>query len=155
MTTIQIQIQAKIESFARELEALVRQAAVAAVADALGTGAPKAVVRRKAAKKAKASKPAAKKAAAPKAQPAAKKPAAKKASKPAKKGGKPRSPAAVADAAAKIFAHVKANAGQRSELVRAATGVAKNIWVPAVQQLIAEKKIVSKGQKRATSFTAR
>ena len=61
----------------------------------------------------------------------------------------------MADAAEKILAHVKAKPGQRSELVRAAAGVAKNVWIPAVQQLIAEKKIVSKGQKRGTTFTAK
>jgi hypothetical protein len=127
---IQAQIKSKIENFASELEGLVRRAALDAVADALGTNRARATGN--------VGRPS----------------IAKGAPKKTGRGGR-RPSLASGPAAEEILKHIKSNPGQRAEQVRAALGVAKNVWVPAVKKLIDEKKISKKGQKRATTYTAK
>jgi hypothetical protein len=132
---IQTQIKAKIDTFASELEALVRQAALEAVAGALGTSG---------AGRGRPGRPAAKAARAP-------------AAAATRRGGRRRrrSPQALGAASETILKHVKAHPGQRAEEVRAAVGMDKNLWIPAVKKLIEDKKIIKKGEKRATTYTAK
>lgn len=48
-----------------------------------------------------------------------------------------------------------AHPGQRSEDIRKAVGTEKNLWNAAVAKLVEQKKIVKKGNRRTTTFTAR
>jgi hypothetical protein len=126
---IQAQIKSQIDAFARELEALVRQAALEAVGEALGTAKPR-VGRPPAAK----------------AMPAKRGP---------KKGAGRRSSADRGAVAEQILKYIHANPGQRSEEIRSAIGVEKNVWQPAIAELLSQKKVAKKGNKRATTYTAK
>jgi len=132
---IHSQIKAKIDSFAGELEALVRQAALSAVSDSLGTTKPrvgrppgKAVVSSAASSSAK---------------------------RPAKNGRRRRSAEELEAAATEILKHIKSNPGLRSEEIRDALSIDKNVWVPAITTLLSEKKVSKKGVKRSTTYTAK
>jgi hypothetical protein len=176
------QIKSKIQAFAVELAALVRQAAVAAVAQALGSGrAPAKRGPGRPAKAASAAAPAKRRPGRPAKVAAVSAPAAALAKRgpgrpkkvvaiappaaPAKaaapvakkqRGGKRgrRDATQIAAAAANLLAYVKAHGGDRSETVRAKTGLEKGLFQLAVRSLVEAKKISSKGLKRATSFTA-
>jgi hypothetical protein len=133
---IHSQIKAKIDSFAGELEALVRQAALSAVSDSLGTTKPrvgrppgKAVVSSAA--------------------------SSSSAKRPAKNGRRRRSAEELEAAATEILKHIKSNPGLRSEEIRDALSIDKNVWVPAITTLLSDKKVSKKGVKRSTTYTAK
>jgi hypothetical protein len=128
---IQIQIKSKIAAFAGELESLVRQAAIAAVGDALG--ASPAVARASTVSRAAVVLPI-------------------KSSGPRRQR---RSAMALEAAADHILKHIKTHPGQRAEDVRSALGIEKNVWVPAIGKLVEKKQVAKKGQKRATTYTAK
>lgn len=67
----------------------------------------------------------------------------------------PKQSANGGDNGARILAQVRADPGARSEKIRAAVGLSKGAWVYAVNQLIADKKITRKGEKRASTLRAR
>jgi hypothetical protein len=125
---IQTEIKSKINAFASKLEALVRQAALEAVGEALGTAQARG----------------------PRA--AAKAVPAKRGPKP---GSKRRSSVDHGAVEEQILKHIQANPGQRSEAIREAVGVEKGAWQVAIGELLAGKMVVKKGQKRATTYTAK
>ena len=63
-----------------------------------------------------------------------------------------RSPDELAKLTQSLFTHVKRNPGQRIEQIGQALGVStKELALPA-KKLIGEKKLGTKGQKRATTY---
>jgi hypothetical protein len=122
------QIRDRIKEFVAELDGLVRQAAVESVAQALGDGAP---VRR-----------------GPRATHAP--PAAARTRGRGK--GQKRDPQELEKLTQNLFAYVSKNSGQRIEQIAKGMGTTtKELALPA-KKLIAEKKIRTKGQRRATSY---
>ena len=122
------QIQTIIENFVAELTAALSEASHAAISEALG-GAP--------------TKPAvtARKGKAPKA--------------PKKVKGAKRSAEDLAKLTQSLATYVKRNPGQRIEQIGKALGVATKELVLPAKKLIAEKRVSTKGQKRATTYLAR
>jgi hypothetical protein len=133
MVEHQDDIKGHVEAFAAELTTLVRRAAVDAVREALGESAPRL----------------AKTAPARRARPPAKRAARRTTSK---HGGK-RDPKVLAKLVERLAEYIKANPGQRMEEITEALGVdTKGLKLP-IKKLLAEKRITSKGQKRATTYS--
>jgi hypothetical protein len=130
MADIDTQIQRHIESFVRELSALVREAAVESVQQALGgrAGAHHAV---------KTSADAA---------PARRAPAGKR-------GGE-RSPEQIAATVNAVLAFIKAHPKVKSEVVRKEMKLARPVVQDAIDRLKAAKKVTMKGTRRAAQYTA-
>jgi hypothetical protein len=125
------QISQRIQAFAKELEALVRQAAIDAVTASLGGTAVRTA--------APAVKPAAAKAA----------PAARKA---ISGGGGKRPPELLAEHVAKAAEWIKGNPGHGVEDMAKALGLdTKDLALP-IQKLLANKTISRRGVKRATKY---
>ena len=124
-------IQARIQSFLAELSGLVRKAALEAVHDALGEGAgPKRRGRPRGA--------------APRARPAA-----------ASAGKRVRRSAEdLEKTAARVLAHVKANAGHRLEQIGAALATDTAILKRPIANLLAAKQLRTEGRKRGTRYFA-
>jgi hypothetical protein len=126
-------IRSRVEAFAEELAALIRDSAMETVRDALGGsgGAP----RRGRGGRAAAS------------------------TAPVRGGrrekGQKRDPSEIERLTGRLLDYVKSNAGQRIEQIAAGMGtVTKELNLP-VKKLIAQKSLKTKGQKRATQYFAR
>ncbi len=142
MNTTDKHIRERVESFVKDLETLIRQAAVAAVADALGvgTGSSKQGSPRIAAAPASASK---------KAAPSRGRPAS------GGKGKRIRRTIAELDAiGARIVEYIGKNPGQGAEGIKKALKLGANDWALPIKKLVDERKVTSKGKKRATSYFA-
>jgi len=157
--SLQTDIQSLVAKFASDLEALVRSAAVEAVQSVLGgSSSGGASAPRAAAPKALAAKAKGKPGRRPKAHAAAPKaPAAAKAAPKAKGKGKRirRTAEQIAATANQIHAHVRSNPSSNAEGIKKALGIPDNQWGNPLGLLISSKRLVSKGEKRATTYTAR
>jgi hypothetical protein len=127
-------IRSRVEAFAEELSALIRDSAMETVREALGGGgsAPRRGAR---GGRAAAS------------------------SAPVRGGrrekGQKRDPGEIERLTGRLLDYVKGNAGQRIEQIAAGMGtVTKELNLP-VKKLIAQKSLKTKGQKRATQYFAR
>jgi hypothetical protein len=128
--TIQDQIAQRIQAFTAELEALVRRAAIEAVADSLGGGPTRRQGGGGAAKAASA--------------------APVRASRRAKGGKRPPAElAALVDATA---AWIAANPGQGVEKMGKAIGVQTKELALPIAKLLKAKTIKKRGNKRATKY---
>lgn len=161
MATTQDSIRAIVDNFVQQLETAWRAEALRVLSSLSAGGvvaqtkasAPKGKPGRKPGRK-----PAAAKAAAPKAAKPAKAPKAKKAAKTASSGGKKgrRGKEEIEALANKIHAHVKANPGSGAEKIKKALGIkGKYEWLAPVALLLESKRLVSAGQKRSTTYTAK
>ena len=157
MSNAENHIKARVDAFVNDLSDLIRQSALEAVGDALrkgGAPAPAAPVARRPGRPAKvveapvAAKPAAKvgrpaKAAGTSASAAA---AAKR------RAGEKRSPVLLAQVTDQVGNHIKSNPGQGVEqIAKALSTTTKELTLP-IRKLLGDKKITSKGQKRATRY---
>ena len=135
--TVNDRIRSRVEAFAEELSALIRDSAMETVRDALGGGgaAPRG-------RGGRGGRPAAASAA------------------PVRGGGRrekgqKRDPGEIERLTGRLLDYVKGNAGQRIEQIAAGMGtVTKELNLP-VKKLIAQKALKTKGQKRATQYFAR
>jgi hypothetical protein len=132
--TVNDRIRSRVEAFAEELSALIRDSAMETVREALGgSAAPRRAGR---AGRAVAS------------------------SAPVRGGGRrekgqKRDPVEIERLTGRLLDYVKGNAGQRIEQIAAGMGtVTKELNLP-VKKLIAQKSLKTKGQKRATQYFAR
>ena len=117
------ELRARIDAFAADLTALIRQSTLDALQSVIGD--------------------------APAARTIAAAPAAKRGRKA--KGGT-RTPEAVLETAATVLAYIKANKGQRLDQIAKGLGVAtKELKLP-VQKLFAQKAIKTTGVKRGTVY---
>lgn len=157
MSNAENHIKARVDAFVNDLSDLIRQSALEAVGEALkkgGGAAPAAPAARRPGRPAKvveapvAAKPAAKvgrpaKAAGSSASAAA---AAKR------RAGEKRSPVLLAQVTDQVGNHIKANPGQGVEqIAKALSTTTKELTLP-IRKLLGDKKITSKGQKRATRY---
>jgi len=128
--SIDEQIHTRIDIFVQELSALVREAAVEAVADALQGGRAASPKRRKS--------------------------APKKATQRKATGKKRvrRSADDIAKMGERVLAYVKAHPGVRMEAIAKTMRKETKDLRRSVQDLIASKKLSTKGQKRATAYYA-
>jgi len=127
-------IRSRVEAFAEELSALIRDSAMETVREALGgSAAPRRGAR---GGRAAAS------------------------SAPVRGGGRrekgqKRDPGEIERLTSRLLDYVKGNGGQRIEQIAAGMGtVTKELNLP-VKKLIAQKSLKTKGQKRATQYFAR
>jgi hypothetical protein len=126
-------IRSRVEAFAEELSALIRDSAMETVREALGGGS----APRRGARGGRASASTA----------------------PVRGGrrekGQKRDPSEIERLTGRLLDYVKGNAGQRIEQIAAGMGtVTKELNLP-VKKLIAQKSLKTKGQKRATQYFAR
>jgi hypothetical protein len=132
--TVNDRIRSRVEAFAEELSALIRDSAMETVRDALGGSA----APRRAGRAGRVAAPAA----------------------PVRGGGRrekgqKRDPGEIERLTGRLLDYVKSNAGQRIEQIAAGMGtVTKELNLP-VKKLIAQKSLKTKGQKRATQYFAR
>ena len=169
MSDIDSQIRSTITQFADSLVRLAKQAAIASVVRALGGAAPAAATptAQKVAPPAKKSRRSKKKSAAkPKAVVAAKVAAPSKSApakvaalpkaapaKKAKKAGRVRRDESQIAATKKlVLDYIAKNPGKRSEQLRPGLKLDRAVFTDAITRLKADKKIKSKGQKRATTY---
>jgi hypothetical protein len=133
--TVNDRIRSRVEAFAEELSALIRDSAMETVRDALGGSA---APRRGAGRAGRVAASAA----------------------PVRGGGRrekgqKRDPGEIERLTGRLLDYVKSNAGQRIEQIAAGMGtVTKELNLP-VKKLIAQKSLKTKGQKRATQYFAR
>jgi hypothetical protein len=126
-------IRSRVEAFAEELSALIRDSAMETVRDALGGAAPRRGARGGR--------------------------AAAASTAPVRGGrrekGQKRDPAEIERLTGRLLDYIKNNAGQRIEQIAAGMGtVTKELNLP-VKKLIAQKSLKTKGQKRATQYFSR
>jgi hypothetical protein len=127
-------IRSRVEAFAEELSALIRDSAMETVREALGGGSGGGARRggrggRVAAVSAKLGN--------------------------RREKGQKRDPNEIERLTGRLLDYVKGNAGQRIEQIAAGMGtVTKELNLP-VKKLIAQKSLKTKGQKRATQYFAR
>lgn len=158
MSNAETNIKAKVDAFVNDLSDLIRQSALEAVADALRKGgevaAPAPVARRpgrpaKVVEAPVAAKPAGKPGRPAKVAPSA---AATAAAAAKRRAGEKRSPVLLAQVTDQVGNHIKSNPGQGVEqIAKALSTTTKELTLP-IRKLLADKKITSKGQKRATRY---
>lgn len=151
MSDVENELRSRVESFVTELSALIRRQALEAVEEVLKKGGGEGIaVARKVGRPAKAAEePKAKAGKAPKA--AAAKPLA--ASK--RKAGEKRTPAQLAQITEQVWGYIKGNPGQGVEqIAKALSTSTKELTLP-IRKLLTDKKVGSKGQKRATRYFPR
>jgi DNA-binding NtrC family response regulator len=152
MSNSENEIRTRVETFVNDLSDLVRQAALEAVTEALKKGDVTPPAR-------KVGRPA--KAAAPVEPQEEKKTSARTRGRPAapkgqkRRAGEKRSPQILAQVTEQVFNHIKANAGQGVEQIAKALGTTTKELTLPIRKLLADKKITSKGQKRATRYFPR
>jgi DNA-binding NtrC family response regulator len=150
MSNVETEIKSHVDSFVSQLSGLVRKAALEAVADALREGQPAAAVTAAAPRKAGGR---AKAAPAPVEPKKAGRPA--RAAKPTRKKGEKRSKEELAAMTQKVHEHIKANSGQGVEQIAKDLGTTTKELTLPIRKLLVEKKITSKGEKRATKYFSR
>ena len=128
-------IRSRVEAFAEELSALIRDSAMETVREALGGGS---AAPRRGARGGRA---------------------AAVSTAPVRGGrrekGQKRDPGEIERLTGRLLDYVKSNGGQRIEQIAAGMGtVTKELNLP-VKKLIAQKSLKTKGQKRATQYFAR
>jgi DNA-binding NtrC family response regulator len=157
MSDIDTEIKGRVEAFVSELSELVRKAALEAVTSALGgagislpSGKPAAPAKKGGRSKAEPA-PAARaessrkagKAASPKAAPAKRKPGAK------------RSPEEISRTTEQLFDYIQGHPGERiEEIAKALNTSTKELTLP-IKKLLSDKKISSRGTRRATKYFPR
>src|SRR5262245_59407708 len=144
MSNVDHEIRSQVDAFVSQLSALVRKAALEAVANALREGQPAA-----------ARKPGRAARSAPQVQEVKKGGRAARALKPARKKGEKRSKEELLTVTQRVLEHIRANSGQGVEqIAKELQTSTKELSLP-LRKLLAEKKIVSKGEKRATKYFSR
>ncbi len=155
MSDIEHELRSRVDHFVSELSALIRRQALQAVEEVLKKGDGGAAQPRKAGRPAKAAPEGEAKQA--KARGGAKaKPAAAAAAAAAKRrAGEKRTPQQLAAITEQVFNYIKSNGGQGVEQIAKALGTSTKELTLPIRKLLADKKIGSKGQKRATRYFPR
>jgi len=69
------------------------------------------------------------------------------------RGGK-RSPKEIEATTKKLLGHIQENPNQRMEQISAALGIRTTLLQPCIKQLVADRKIKTKGKARGTTYLA-
>jgi len=149
MSDIEKELQHRVDTFVSELSSLIRRQALEAVENVLKKGehgGHAAPVRRGPGRPPKSAAAVGRPAKAPAVKPLA-------ASK--RRAGEKRTPQALAQITEQVYNYIRSNGGQGVEqIAKALQTSTKELTLP-IRKLIADKKISSKGQKRATRYSAR
>ncbi len=156
-------LRTRVDAFVNELSALIRRQALEAVEEVLKKGAepvaaPAAPVAplapRKRGRPTKAAVAARAKAQArPAPTPApAPAPAQRPVAAPKRKAGEKRTPQQLAQITEQTYNYIKSNGNQGVEQIAKALGTSTKELTLPIRKLLADKKIGSKGQKRATRY---
>ncbi len=157
MSSAEKQIRERVEAFVKDLESLIRQAAVEAVAQALGVGTA-SVHAQLASGSGGRKQPGEGRAAAKRAIAAARPEVTPKSkAKGAGESGKRtrRSAAEIEALGNAIVAYVSKNPGQRAEQIKQALGLDAADWTLPVKKLVDEGQLHTVGEKRATTYSTR
>jgi len=135
-SALQKELRRRIDAFVTDLEGLIRQAALQAVAQALGAKSSGAPATKKRAPKQRAEQ------------------------KPSKAKSGPqkrvrRSAADLERVAASILDFVSKNPGKRAEEIKSALQIPTASWALPVKRLVDEGRIVARGAKRSTTYVAK
>jgi len=153
MSDVENELRSRVDSFVTELSALIRRQALEAVEEVLKKGETAAPPARKVGRPAKVEEP--KVAKAKPAAAAAPKAAAKPSAAAKRKAGEKRTPAQLAQITDQVYNYIKANSGQGVEqIAKALQTSTKELTLP-IRKLLTDKKVGSKGQKRATRYFPR
>jgi hypothetical protein len=156
MSNAENNIKNRVDAFVNDLSDLIRQSALEAVAEALKKGGEvtaAAPVARRPGRPAKVveAPPAAKPAGKP-GRPAKAASSASSAAAAKRRAGEKRSPVLLAQVTEQVGNHIKSNPGQGVEqIAKALSTTTKELTLP-IRKLLGDKKITSKGQKRATRY---
>jgi len=131
MSNTDVALREAVESFVEQLKGLIQQAALESVQVALNGGAVASGRGSKAGRAASVAAPAGR-----------------------AKGAK-RTPQELEALAKKLHAYIAKHPGQRIEQIGAGLGVVTKEFVLPVKKLLSEKRISTKGQKRATTYFAK
>ncbi|MFT3773596.1 MAG: DNA-binding protein [Minicystis sp.] len=153
MSDVENELRSRVDSFVNELSALIRRQALEAVEEVLKKGGEGAAPTRKVGRPAKAAveEPKARgaKATTAKAAPAKPSAAAKR------KAGEKRTPQQLAAITEQVFNYIKSNPGQGVEQIAKALATSTKELTLPIRKLLTDKKVGSKGQKRATRYFPR
>jgi len=130
MSNIDDEVRAAVESFVEQLKGLIQRAALQSVQTALSGGNSPARGGSK------------------------RSPARVAVGVQHYEAGSKRSPAELAALIKKLHSHIAKHPGQRIETIGAGLGVPTKALVLPVKRLVGEKKVTTKGQKRATTYFA-
>jgi len=130
MSNIDEEVREAVESFVEQLKGLIQRAALESVQSALngGTSSTRRDAKRSPSRAAAASQ--------------------------GYETTAKRSPAELAALIKKLHSHISKHPGQRIEKIGEGLGVPTKALVLPVKRLISEKKVTTKGQKRATVYFA-
>jgi hypothetical protein len=155
MSNAENNIKNRVDAFVNDLSDLIRQSALEAVAEALKKGGEvsAAPVARRPGRPAKVVEaPVAAKPAGKPGRPAKSSSAASSAAAAKRRAGEKRSPVLLAQVTDQVGNHIKSNPGQGVEqIAKALSTTTKELTLP-IRKLLGDKKITSKGQKRATRY---
>jgi hypothetical protein len=148
MSDIENELQVRVHGFVDELSSLIRRQALQAVEEVLEKGESGGMP----APRRRGRPPAAE--AAPRAR-ATRASAARPAVGAKRKPGEKRTPQQLAQITEQVYNYIKANGGQGVEqIAKALATPTKELTLP-IRKLLGEKKVSSKGQKRATRYFPR
>jgi hypothetical protein len=155
MSNAENNIKNRVDAFVNDLSDLIRQSALEAVAEALKKGGEvsSAPVARRPGRPAKVVEaPVAAKPAGKPGRPAKSSSSASSAAAAKRRAGEKRSPVLLAQVTDQVGNHIKSNPGQGVEqIAKALSTTTKELTLP-IRKLLGDKKITSKGQKRATRY---
>lgn len=160
MNNAENNIKNRVDAFVNDLSDLIRQSALEAVAEALKKGGESSssssssspVARRPGRPAKNAEAPVAAKPAGKPGRPAKSSSAASQAAAAKRRAGEKRSPVLLAQVTDQVGNHIKSNPGQGVEqIAKALSTTTKELTLP-IRKLLGDKKITSKGQKRATRY---
>jgi hypothetical protein len=152
------ELRTRVDAFVNELSALIRRQALEAVEEVLKKGAEPvaAPVAPPAAKRGRPTKAAVAARAKAQAKPApAPAPAMKPVASPKRKAGEKRTPQQLAQITEQTYNYIKSNGNQGVEQIAKALGTSTKELTLPIRKLLSDKKIGSKGQKRATRYFPR
>jgi hypothetical protein len=145
MSDVEEDLRMRVDTFVDELSALIRRQALLAVEDVLGKGEGGA------GRRGRRGRPAAEAVVAARAggRRGARLVMAKR------RPGEKRSPVELARITDQVFGYIKSNAGQGVEQIAKGLGTSTKELTLPIRKLLREKKLGSKGQKRATRYFAK
>ena len=154
MSNAENNIKNRVDAFVNDLSDLIRQSALEAVAEALKKGGEVSLpAPRRPGRPAKVVEaPAPVKPAGKPGRPAKAASSASSAAAAKRRAGEKRSPVLLAQVTDQVGNHIKSNPGQGVEqIAKALSTTTKELTLP-IRKLLGDKKITSKGQKRATRY---
>jgi hypothetical protein len=139
MSDVENDLRVRVDAFVGELAALIRRQALLAVEEVLHKGDGEARPGRRGSAGAGRGRA----------------PGIRAVSMPKRRAGEKRSQDELARITGELYAYVKSNGGQSIEQIAKGLGTSTKELTLPIRKLLRDKKVSSKGQKRATRYSAR